>query len=326
MKVLVTGGSGYIGSFMTKALLDKGHEVTVFDNLGRGHREAVNFRAKFIKGDITNEQDLESLFANEFDAAMHFAGLIAVGESEQNRELYYRNNVEGSRLFFEKSIKSGLVKFIFSSSAAVYGNPIKLPIPEDHPKNPTSEYGKNKLEAEDYLTKLRNENPNVSFACLRYFNAAGASLDGSLGEAHIPETHIIPKILESIISGADFRLFGDDYKTADGTCIRDYIHVLDLVEAHFLALEFIQKNPGGYFFNVGTGKGYSNKEVVEEVERITAEKIKVEVALRRKGDSDELVADPAKIKRELGFFPKYSDLPTIIKTAWSWHQRKSEKE
>lgn len=323
MKILVTGGAGYIGSFMTKVLLDRGDEVTVFDNLERGHEEAVDKRARLVKGDIKNPQNLEFLFDNAaFDAAIHFAGLISVGESEENPDLYYQNNVVGSKNFFETAINKGRIKkFIFSSSAAVYGNPTKIPIPEDHPKNPTSEYGKNKLAIEELLLQFRNENPQISFAALRYFNAAGGSLDGSMGENHNPETHIIPKIFNALSSGNSFKLYGNDYNTRDGTCVRDYIHVLDLVDAHILAMDKLNKSPGGYFYNVGTGIGFSNKEVVEMVEKVSGKKVLVEDSPRRKGDADTLIADPSKIKQELGFVPKYSDLENIIKTAWQWHNR-----
>lgn len=319
--ILVTGGAGYIGSFMTKALLDQGHEVIVFDNLKRGHKEAVDQRAKLIVGDVTSLADLENLFSEKIDAVMHFAGFIAVGESEKNPQLYYHNNVEGSKLLFNTAIKSGVNRFIFSSSAAVYGNPIKIPIPEDHQKDPTSEYGRNKLQVEKILEQLRLVNPALNYACLRYFNAAGASLGGEMGEGHVPETHIIPKIFFSILNNSQFQMFGTDYPTPDGTCVRDYIHVLDLVEAHLLALDHIINKPGGYYFNVGTGKGFSNKEVIQEVEKITDRKINISFLPRRPGDSNELVADPTYINKVLGFSPKYSDLETIVKTAWQWHSK-----
>lgn len=321
MKILITGGAGYIGSFMTKALIDRGDEITVFDNLERGHKEAIDSKASFIKGDITSAKDLGILFSEKFDAAIHFAGLIAVGESEENPSLYYYNNVEGSKLFFQSAISSGVNNFIFSSSAAVYGNPTKVPIPEEHAKNPTSNYGKNKLEIENILSSLRAQNPQVSFVALRYFNASGASLDGKLGESHVPETHIIPNIMKSILSDETFRLFGVDYKTPDGTCVRDYIHVLDLVNAHILALEKILKDKGEYIYNVGTGIGYSNRQVLEMVEKVSGQKVKLVEAERRAGDADILTADPAKIKRELGFLTKFSDLETIVKTAWRWHSK-----
>ena len=326
MKILVTGGAGYIGSFMTKALLDRGDEVTVFDNLERGRKEIIDFRANFIKGDLKNISDLEGLFSVslKFDAVIHFAGLIAVGESQEFPDLYYKNNVIGSKNLFDAAINIGKVnKIIFSSSAAVYGNPIKIPIPENHPKNPTSEYGKNKLEVEGILTELRQANSEVNFAALRYFNAAGAAIDGSMGEAHIPETHIIPNIIYAMLKNEKFKLFGDDYKTKDGTCVRDYIHVLDLVSAHILALEKLENASNGYFYNVGTGNGYSNKEILEMVEKVSGKKVSFQISPRRQGDSDELIADATKIKNELGFIPQYSDLETIVKTAWEWNKKQS---
>lgn len=323
MKILVTGGAGYIGSFMTKALIERGDEVVVFDNLERGNKEVVDKRAELIRGDITNAADLESLFSkNSFDAAIHFAGLISVGESQEKPELYYKNNVEGSRLFFETAVSRGINNLIFSSSAAVYGNPLQIPIPENHPKNPTSEYGKNKLEIEKNLLELKKENPQVSFAALRYFNAAGATLDGSAGENHSPETHLIPNVIISLMKNETFKLFGSDYKTADGTCIRDYIHVLDLVEAHILALEKIRKENGGFFYNVGTGKGYSNREVIGMIESISGQTVNILDTERRAGDADELVANVSRINKELEFSPKYSDLKTIVESAWKWHNKK----
>lgn len=325
MKILVTGGAGYIGGFTVKSLLDKNHNVTVLDNLERGHREVIDKRAVFFKGDITSNKDLEELFTNNsFEAVIHFAGLISVGESEEKPEIYFNNNVVGSKNLFETAINTGKVnKFIFSSSAAVYGNPLKVPISEDHPKNPTSEYGKNKEDVEDILVKINKDNPHVSFAALRYFNAAGAALDGSLGEQHNPETHIIPNIIKSALTGVPFNLFGDDYKTKDGTCIRDYIHVLDLVDAHILSLEALENNPGTYFYNVGTGNGHSNKEVIEMVKKISGKNFDIKISPRRPGDADELIADSTKIRQELGFNPKYSDIKTIIETAWQWHIKRS---
>ena len=323
MRVLVTGGAGYIGSFMTRLLLDRGFGVVVFDNLERGHKDAIDARSKLIEGDIKNKSDLESLFANDkFDAVMHFAAYISVEESERSPEVYYQNNIVGSENLFKAAIDIGNVnKFIFSSSAAVYGNPQKISIPEDHPKKPTSEYGKNKLAMEEILASERQNNPDVNFVALRYFNAAGASLDGSMGESHRPETHIIPLAINAAISGSDFNLYGTDYKSPDGTCIRDYIHVLDLVESHVLALEKIEKEPGGYFYNVGTGHGYSNREVISEIEKVSGKKIHIVEKERRPGDADQLIADPAKIKSELGFSPKYSDLKTIVESAWRWHSK-----
>jgi len=324
MKILVTGGAGYIGSFMTKALLDRGDKVTVFDNLEKGHIEAVDKRAKFVKGDLKNSVDLQSLFSNSiFDAAIHFAGLIAVEESEEKPDLYYQNNVVGSKIFFEMAVNMGKIKnLVFSSSAAVYGNPIKIPIPEDHPKNPTSEYGKNKLEVEGILSRLGESNPDVSLIALRYFNASGAALDGSMGENHSPETHIIPNIIKALLRGETFKLFGNDYKTKDGTCVRDYIHVLDLVEAHILAIKELKSEKGFKAYNVGTGNGYSNKEIIEMVKKVSGKELDIKESPRREGDVDTLIADPSKIKTELGFSPKYSDLETIVDSAWKWHTKK----
>lgn len=324
MRILVTGGGGYIGSFISKALLDKNYEVIVLDNLERGHETAIDKRAKFIKGDIKNPSDIESLFVgNTVDVIMHFAGYISVEESTKNPTLYEKNNVIGSKNLFDCAIRNGVSNFIFSSSAAVYGNPIKTPIPEDHPTNPTSVYGATKLKTEEYLSFLKKANPSVSYACLRYFNACGAAVDGLMGEDHVPETHIIPLAIKSILENKEFLLYGSDYNTPDGTCIRDYIHVLDLVDAHILAMEKILSKKDGYIYNVGTGKGYSNKEIVNVIENVAGKKMNIEYVKRRDGDADVLVADPTRIKNELGFNPIYSDLENIIKTAWQWHSRKN---
>jgi len=322
MKILVTGGAGYIGSFMVKRLLDYRHEAVVFDSLEKGHKEAVDSRARFVQGDIKNNAVLESLFSDErIDAVMHFAGYISVEESTKDPQKYYDNNVEGSKNLLRVMTKIGNVdKFIFSSSAAVYGNPMKVPIPEDHPKNPTSPYGKSKLEVEEMLESFQKEE-GLNFVSLRYFNASGATLDGSMGEAHEPETHIIPLAIKSIIEKRVFSLYGTDYSTPDGTCIRDYIHIIDLVEAHILALNKLQQEKGGLFYNVGTGRGYSNKEVIGMVKKVSGKDLKVRVENRRPGDPEVLIADPTKIQKELGFEPRYSDLQTIVKTAFNWHKK-----
>lgn len=325
MKLLVTGGAGYIGSFMVKRLLDKGDSVLVLDNLERGKRQYVDGRAKFIEEDIRDRDFLSSLFIeNMFDAVLHFAGYISVEESVKEPKMYFENNVKGSKNLFSIALMNGTNKFVFSSSAAVYGNPSEIPIPETHLKNPTSPYGQSKLETEKALEKLLKENPHMSFVSLRYFNACGGALDGSMGEDHDPETHIIPLAIKSAMEGKDFSLFGTNYNTPDGTCLRDYIHVLDLAEAHVLALNKITGEKGGFYYNVGTGKGISNREVVEMVKSVTGLSLKVAEKGRRAGDADRLIADPAKINKELGFKPKFSDLKTIVESAWKWHSKNSK--
>lgn len=320
MKIIVTGGGGYIGSFMVKALCDRGDEVFVVDNFERGYREAVDNRAKISEGDLLDKSFVAKVIANVSpDAVIHFAGLISVGESVKKPGLYFESNILGALNLIEE-VKERSVKFIFSSTAAVYGNPVNVPIPEDHPKNPTSPYGVSKLMVEDIL-KWYNQLFNMSFTTLRYFNASGAAIDGSLGERHNPETHIIPNAIFSALQGKEFHLFGTDYATPDGTCIRDYIHVLDLAQAHILALDSMKEGVGS-FYNVGTGKGNSNKEIISMVEEVTGKKIDIKEESRREGDPDELVADPARIENELGFKPEYSDLKTIISSAYKWHKEK----
>lgn len=322
MKVLVTGGAGYIGSFMVKSLVDDSHEVTVIDNLERGSEARVDKSANFIKLDIRDEDGLNNLFkSSSIEAILHFAGLISVEESTRDPLLYEEINVGGSKTLFKTALRNGVNKFIFSSTAAVYGNPIEIPIPEGHPKNPTSPYGKSKLTTENNLEDLRLENQEMAFVCLRYFNASGAALDGALGESHNPETHIIPLAIRAAIEGKEFKLFGTDYDTPDGTCLRDYIHVLDLVEAHKLALEKVMNDKGGHYYNVGTGIGVSNKEIVNKVSEVSGISMNIVEAPRRSGDSDKLIADPSKIRAELGFSPKHSDIDTIVKSAWTWHKK-----
>lgn len=243
-----------------------------------------------------------------------------MGESMENPVLYFNNNVFASLKILEEMSKTGNDNFIFSSSAGVYGNPVKLPIPEDHPTNPENPYGESKLMVEKIM-KWYGITKNLHTVALRYFNAAGASLDGKRGEEHKPESHIIPNIIKALLEKREFNLFGNDYKTKDGTCVRDYIHVLDLAKAHLLAIKRLNEKPGNYIYNVGTGNGYSNKEVVEMVEKVSGEKVNIKFAQRRPGDADELIADPSKIKSELDFSPKYSDLETIVSTAWKWHSK-----
>jgi UDP-glucose 4-epimerase len=322
MKILVTGGAGYIGSFMAKRLLDDGYEVTIVDSLERGHKEALDSRAVFVQGNLLDKPFVEELFKSKFDAVIHFAGFISMGESMENPYLYFQNNVFAALNILEEMVKTGNNNFIFSSSAGVYGNPEQIPIPETSATRPTNPYGESKLMVEKIMNWYAKAK-QISTVALRYFNAAGASSDGSMGEQHIPESHIIPNVINALMGNKPFNLFGTDYKTKDGTCVRDYIHVLDLVEAHVLALEKIQSTRGSYIYNVGTGKGFSNREIVDMVEKVSGQKVNVVEAPRRAGDADELIADPAKIQSELGFAPKYSDLETIIKTAWQWHNKRS---
>ncbi len=323
MKILVTGGAGYIGSFMTKRLLERGDSVVVLDSLERGHKEAIDPKAEFMQANLWEWDKLESIFQkHSFDAIMHFAGYISMEESMRDPRIYFYNNTGGSLELMEHARKTHVKFFIFSSSAGVYGNPTKLPITEDHPKNPTNPYGESKLMVEKMLSWYQKIY-GLNFAALRYFNAAGAALDGTRGEDHDPESHIIPLAIRAALGDKEFNLYGTDYETADGTCVRDYIHVLDLVEAHVLALEKLGKDGGGFAYNVGTGKGYSNKEVLEMIKKVSGRELKVIERPRRPGDANELVADVSKIKEELGFIPKYSDLKTITETAWKWHKRSS---
>jgi UDP-glucose 4-epimerase len=322
MKYLITGGAGYIGSFMVKQLLEKEDEVIVVDSLKRGHQEAVDKRAKLYIGNLLDKEFVAKVFSeNRFDGVIHFAGFISMGESMENPYIYFQNNVFSSLNLIEEIIKTNTNNFIFSSTAGVYGNPTKIPIPEDHPKNPENPYSESKLMVERIMSWYQ-KTCGLNCAALRYFNAAGAALDGGLGENHAPETHIIPNIIKAILNKEKFKLFGTDYATKDGTCVRDYIHVLDLVEAHLLTLKKLQSEKGMLIYNIGTGSGHSNKEVVEAVKKISGADLQVEESTRRPGDADTLIADCSKIKQELGFSPKYSDIETIVKTAWQWHSNK----
>lgn len=325
MKILVTGGAGYIGSHMVQVLLERGHEVVVADSLEKGFQDAIDSRAKFYHGNLLDKSFVGQIFSeNKFDGVIHFAAYIAVGESMQEPNKYFENNIDGAMNVLEEMKKTNTTNFIFSSTAAVYGNPTKLPIDEDHPKNPESPYGESKLMVEKIL-EWYHRTYDLNFVVLRYFNASGASLDASIGERHNPETHIIPNVIFAALENRTFKLFGDTYNTPDGTCVRDYIHVLDLCEAHMAALEKLQKDGGTGYYNVGTGSGFSNKEIVETVKRISNRDIQTEVVEKRPGDPDQLIADANKIKNELNFAPKYSDLETIVKTAWEWHRQQRAK-
>ena len=321
MKILITGGAGYIGSFMVKAAIDKGYEVVVADSLERGHKESIDVKARLIVGELKDKKFVESLFSkSKFDAVVHFAGYISMAESVSNPYLYFDNNVNASLNIIEHMVKNRINNFVLSSTAGVYGNPIKTPITEDHPKNPTNPYGESKLMVEKILSWY-NQIHGLNFVSLRYFNASGASLDGEMGENHFPESHLIPNAINSILNKTKFKLYGNDYPTPDGTCIRDYIHVIDLVQAHILAVSKLKNDGGKLFYNIGTGHGYSNKEVVDMIKKVSGSEINIENTQRRPGDADVLIADPTLIKRDLGFTPKYSDIETIIKSAWEWHKK-----
>lgn len=326
MKVVVTGGAGYIGSFMAKKLLEAKNEVIVLDSLERGHRELIDKNAVFEQVDLREKEKVELIFKkHKPDAVIHFAGLISVGESMQKPNLYFVGNIDTTLNLLEAMRLVDCKKLIFSSTAAVYGNPTIVPIPENHSKEPTSVYGESKLMIE-HILKWYQSIYGLRFVALRYFNACGAALDGSSGEWHPQETHIIPCAINALLNNQEFTLFGTDYKTFDGTCVRDYIHVLDLVEAHMLALSQIDTSVGGNAYNVGTGTGFSNKQVLEMIERISGKSLKVITSPRRAGDADQLVANVDKIKTELHFIPTHSDLETIIASAWKWHIRLHENQ
>jgi UDP-glucose 4-epimerase len=314
MKVLVTGGAGYIGSVATKHLLDAGHEVSIFDSLELGHVEAVDRRARLLVGDLRREGDiLEAMRAEKPDAVMHFAAYALVGESSADPGKYFRNNDLGGINLAQAMDECGVKRIVFSSTCATFGQPEKMPISEDTPQHPTNPYGESKLLFEKMLgwyAKIKGFRP----VFLRYFNACGA--EGALGEDHKTETHIIPNVLKVALGQKEkVEIFGGDYKTPDGTCIRDYVHVSDLARAHLMALE--SDFTGA--LNLGTGRGFSVKEIVEAARAVTGRSIPAEVCARRPGDPDELVADPSKALRVLGWEAQYKDPAEIIATAWKWH-------
>jgi UDP-glucose-4-epimerase GalE len=318
MKVLVTGGAGYIGSHVCAALAARGYEVVVFDNLEHGRRDFVQW-GELIVGDLCKERSIAAaMSAVRPDAVMHFAGLISVAESVENPAKYYRNNVGGSVNLFDAMRRHGVDTLVFSSTAAVYGTPQSTPIPEDHPLAPINPYGASKLMAEQIL-KDYGAAFGLRHVCLRYFNAAGADPEGRIGEAHVPETHVIPLALEAAYRDPTaFKIFGTDYPTPDGTAIRDYIHVADLAEAHVLALEHLASGGGSAALNLGTGRGASVREIVRAVERATGRALRPQERLRRAGDPPSLVAEPHHAKELLGWTPKRSDLDAIVADAWAW--------
>ncbi|WP_456485067.1 UDP-glucose 4-epimerase GalE [Desulfurobacterium sp.] len=319
MKVAVTGGAGYIGSHTVKLLRENGNEVLVIDNLYNGHQEAVPDDVTFIKCDIRNTENLKTIF-NEFkpEAVIHFAAFIEVGESTKNPLAFYINNVSGTLSLLSAMEQTAVNRIIFSSTAAVYGNPKTVPIPETEPVKPINPYGQTKACVEKALKDM-SQFDNLSYVSLRYFNAAGADPSGLIGESHNPETHLIPLVLKTAKGEREqISIFGTDYPTPDGTCIRDYIHVNDLAKAHLLALEYLMSGGKSDIFNCGYGKGYSVREIIETAKKVTGRNFKVIEEERRQGDPAVLVADSSKLRKILNWNPEFDDLEFIIKTAWNW--------
>jgi UDP-glucose-4-epimerase GalE len=321
----VTGGAGYIGSNTTLQLVDAGYDVVVVDNLSRGHREAVG-PARLHVVDLLDTDHLAAVISEErCDAVIHFAAYIAVGESMKIPEVYFRNNVAGSLSLLTAMVKTGIKNIVFSSTAAVYGMPTRVPIPESEPCAPVNAYGESKVMVEKLLHWFDRIH-GIRSVCLRYFNASGADPEVRAGEDHEPETHLIPLLFRAIKTGEPVTLFGDDYPTADGTCIRDYIHVTDLAQAHIVALEDLFAGGESRKFNVGTGHGFSVKEVLKAVEEVTGEKVPYMIGPRREGDPPELVADSTRLQRDLNWTPRYSSLRQIVETAWAWADQKCVTE
>lgn len=321
MKILVLGGAGYIGSHTVYRLIEQGNEVVIFDNLETGHVEAVHPNARFYKGDLRNRAEIDAVLdkENNIDAVIHFAANSLVGESMTNPLKYYDNNLCGTKVLLESLVDHNIKNIVFSSTAATYGEPKHTPILEDDPTNPTNCYGETKkaMERMFYWTQQAH---GLKYVSLRYFNACGAHISGKIGEAHNPETHLIPIILQAANGTRDhISIFGTDYNTPDGTCIRDYIHVTDLAQAHILAVEYLLNGGESNIFNLGNGVGFSVREVIETAKKVTGKNIKVVEEDRRAGDPAILIASSDKAKNILGWKPEYDDLSTIIETAWKWH-------
>lgn len=319
MNILVTGGAGYVGSVCSEQLIRRKHGVVVYDNLSAGHRAAVPEGARFVKGEIGDAARLRSTFKRyKIEAIMHFAAKALVDESVRNPSVFYSNNVSATLALLDAALECKIKKIIFSSSAAVYGEPQTVPIPEDHAKQPVNPYGETKLVIEGALGWYARAY-GLQFAAMRYFNAAGATR--TLGEDHRPETHLLPRLLSAALDPAKtFYIYGEDYATPDGTCLRDFVHVLDIAQAHILALRKLGQIKAAAY-NVGLGEGYSIRQVVDAVESVTGRKLKVESAPRRAGDPARLVASPEKLLRDLGWKPRHSDLREIVRSAWLWSRQ-----
>jgi len=316
MKILVVGGAGYIGSVCAELLLDEDHEVAVLDNLSEGHHRAVDPRAKFIHGDLANRDQIEAaLYSTRPDAVMHFAASALVAESMRNPSKYFRNNISNGLNLLDAMIATDVERIVFSSTCAIFGPPERLPIDEAAPMSPINPYGESKLAFEKIL-RWHGQIYGLKFVSLRYFNAAGAS--GKFGEDHHPETHLIPNVLKVALGQTPYvEIYGTDYETPDGTCIRDYIHIIDLARAHILALNAAKSE----FYNLGTGGGASVREVIGACRTVTGRKIEIVEKPRRAGDPPRLIASSEKIKKELGWQPQFESLEAIIESAWEWHQR-----
>ena len=321
MKILVLGGAGYIGSHTVYRLIEQGHKVVVFDNFETGYYEAIHPDAEVYEGDLRNRADIDNVFDKEsdIDAVIHFAANSLVGESMVKPLKYYDNNICGTKVLLESMVAHNINRIVFSSTAATYGEPIHTPILENDPTNPTNCYGETKraMERMFYWTEHAH---GMKYVSLRYFNACGAHISGKIGEAHNPESHLIPIILQTANGTRDhISVFGTDYDTPDGTCIRDYIHVTDLAQAHILAVEYLINGGESDIFNLGNGVGFSVKEVIETAKKVTGKEIKVVEENRRAGDPAVLIASSEKAKKVLGWNPQYNELSTIIETAWKWH-------
>ena len=325
--ILVTGGAGYIGSHAVLALKNAGYQVIVLDNLSYGHRELIEpLQVKLIVGDISDSALLDEIFSNHnIEAVMHFAAFIAVGESVSDPAKYYRNNVAGTLTFLEAMHKASINKFIFSSTCALYGVPKFTPLTENHPQDPISPYATSKWMVERILSDFDTAY-NIKSVRFRYFNAAGADPNGLLGEDHEPETHLIPLVLLAAMGKREsISIFGTDYPTADGTCIRDYIHVADLAQAHVLGLQYLLKGGESDVFNLGNGGGFSVREVIETAKQVTGKEIKIVECDKRPGDPPILVGSSDKARQALGWHPQYPNLKEIISHAWQWHQKRHHK-
>ena len=321
--ILVAGGAGYIGSCATRTLIDNRYNVVILDNLSTGHSRLLHPKASFIRGDLRNPSDAAKAFAGRrVDCVMHFAAAALVGESVENPAKYYENNVLSCIHLLAAMKKSGVKDFIFSSTCATYGEPVKIPMSEAHPNSPANPYGRSKLMI-DWMLKDLADAGQVRFISLRYFNACGAHASGIIGEMHDPETHLIPNVLR-VASGRKKKLtiFGDDFDTPDGTCVRDYIHVEDIADAHVLALRALSRGVKNEVFNLGTEKGFSNLEILKTAEKITGKKINYKIGPRRPGDPSRLIADSSKVRKILGWKPKRG-LEEILGSAWQWEKKSS---